>query len=122
MLSPELCTVSIPELLFSIRKLCPVVSVEATGNTTVCVVDPVNACIPVLATVSVVVPAAVAVVVNQGMKFTHLLIPSPVTLNVVLPAPLSPSITVSVSAPLPLFIDIAPRVASVSISGERLLS
>lgn len=33
--SPLLCIVTRPELLFSIRKLCPTVRVEATGSTTV---------------------------------------------------------------------------------------
>lgn len=65
---PDVFTVNKPEELFSIRNPCPVVSVEATGNTTVCVVLPTNACMYVLSTVSVVVHAADVVLVNEGMN------------------------------------------------------
>ena len=98
------------------------VSVEATGNTTVCVVVPTNDCMYVLAFVSVVVPAADVVDVNHVTKLTHLCIPSHVTLEVVVPAPFNISNTLSVSAALPLLTLTAPLVASVSISGDVLLS
>ena len=65
---PDVFTVNSPEELFSIRNPCPVVSVEATGNTTVCVVLPTNDCMYVLSTVSVVVPAADVVLVKEGMN------------------------------------------------------
>ena len=46
---------------------CPRTRVDVTGITTVCVVDPVKYCCWALATVNVVVPAAVAVVVYPSM-------------------------------------------------------
>src|SRR3972149_6072308 len=67
-LAPEELTVNAPELLFMIVKECPNTSVETTGKVIVWVVLPVNSCIFALETVSVVVPAAVAVVVKPGMK------------------------------------------------------
>lgn len=66
-LPPDVFTVTIHVESFSIRKECPLVSVVTTGRTTVCVVVPVKNWVFVEATVRVVVPAAVAVVVNQSI-------------------------------------------------------
>lgn len=66
LLAPDDCTVTTPVELLTTTKRKPVVSVDVTGNTTVCVVVPVKNWNSVLATVSVVVPAAVAVVVYPG--------------------------------------------------------
>lgn len=54
-------------------------------------------------------------------KLLPVITPAPVTLKVVVPAPFNPSNTVSMSAPLPLFTESAPFVASVRISGVILL-
>ena len=62
------CTVTAHVESFSIRNEWPFVSVEGTGRTTVCVVVPVNTWLYVESDVSVVVPAAVTVVVNHGTK------------------------------------------------------
>ena len=52
-----------PDELLTIKNEKPKTKVDVTGNTTVWVVEPVKNCWYVLATVNVVVPAAVAVVV-----------------------------------------------------------
>ncbi len=54
-----------PVLLFIIVYDLPTNKVETTGNTTICVVTPVNSIIPTLNTVNVVVPALVTIVVNK---------------------------------------------------------
>jgi hypothetical protein len=59
--APLLCTVTSPVLVFTILNIHPFARVVTTGNTTVCVVLPVKYCVCALVTVSVVVPAAVAV-------------------------------------------------------------
>lgn len=61
--APDVCMVTAPVLLFTIKNCCPFTSVVATGNVTVWVVLPVKYCWYVLPTTSVVVPAAVAIVV-----------------------------------------------------------
>jgi hypothetical protein len=60
---PELFTVSVPVLLLTTVKTLPNCSVLVTGRVTVCVVDPVKTWRLFDAAVSVVVLAAVAVVV-----------------------------------------------------------
>ena len=60
--APDDCTVTAPVELLTMVNACPRISVEVTGRTTVWVVVPVKNCCCADATVSVVVPAAVAVV------------------------------------------------------------
>lgn len=61
-LAPDDCTVTVPELLFTMLNFCPKTIVLVTGITTVWVVEPVKYCCSELATVKVVVTAAVAIV------------------------------------------------------------
>jgi len=60
--APLDCTVTTPVELFWMKYRWPSTIVEVTGNVTVCVVLPVKNCWLAEDTVSVVVPAAVAVV------------------------------------------------------------
>lgn len=61
-------TVTVPVDLFRIANCCPTTKVVAFGNLTVCVVVPVNCWLKADPTVSVVVPAAVAVVAKFSTK------------------------------------------------------
>ena len=102
------------------KNCCPFTSVEATGKTTVCVVEPVKFCISVLETVSVVVPAAVAVVVKPGMnppadRFvleSHLSIADGVGVEVAV-------VQVKLLVPAPLEVSTWPAVPTVNGSGSE---